>query len=185
MAVKEEGKRIKQLIADLFSKDEKKVLKTISIFEAEGTHEVLQPLCECYIDYTSSGSSQKVAEKIEGFLNNLADSTAAPALIELIRNEDFAEMRKLLLAACWQSKLDMTLYLADFVAIATEGTFLEVFECATIIDNLEGPFDESQLLESQLYLKEYLEKEKGENDQIDELVSDIAVHIKDFDRAIQ
>lgn len=175
------SKRIKQLIADLFSKDDKKVLKTISILEAEGTADVLKPMCECYLEQ----SSEKVKSKIEEFFNKLSDSSAAPEMVELLRDEALIEMRRMLLGACWQSKLDMSPYLADFVAIATEGSFLEVFECATIVDNLEGPFNEGQILESQLYLKEFLEKDKGKNEQIDELISDIAIHIKDFDRAIQ
>ena len=149
--------------------------------EAEGRSHVIRPLCEAYLKSTSD----KVKEKMEEFLNKLSDSSAAPELIEILRDEDFAEMRKVVLGACWQSKLDMTPYIADFVSIACEGDFLEVFECSTIIDNLEGPFEEAQMLECQLYLKEFLENDKGKNEQIDQLVSDIAILIKDFDRAIQ
>jgi hypothetical protein len=173
--------RIKQLIADLFSKDEKKVLKTLSILEGEGTADVIKPICECYQENISS----KVNEKIVEFLNNLSDSTAAPELVDVLRDDDFKNMRQILLGACWQSKLDMSPFIADFVSIATDGELLEAFECTTIIDNLEGPFEEGHLLESQLYLKEYLEISKGKNEHVDELISDIAILIKDFDRALQ
>ncbi len=175
------SKRVKQLIADLFLEDDKKVIKTLTILEAEGKPEVLRPICEAYM----KSKSDKVKDKMEQFLNKLSDSSAAPELVELLRDEELLSMRRILLGACWQSKLDMTPYIADFVAIACEGDFLEVFECATIIDNLEGPFEESHILECQLYLKEFLENDKGKNEQIDQLVSDIAILIKDFDRAIQ
>ena len=61
---------------------------------------------------------------------------------------------------------------------------MEAFECLTIIENLDGPFEENQTLEAQLYLKEYLENEKGKDESRDELISDIAVLIKDFDWGI-
>ncbi|MBU2020390.1 MAG: hypothetical protein KJ941_12150, partial [Bacteroidetes bacterium] len=83
------------------------------------------------------------------------------------------------------NKLDFTAYLPDFVALATEGDFFEAFECLTVIENLEGPFEETQILESQLYLKEFLEGEKGKSEQKDKIVSEIAVLLKDFDQNIE
>ena len=175
------SKKIKQLISDLFQKDDKKVIKTIVLLEGEGDATVIRPICELYLE----NRSEKVNGKLIEFLSKLSDSSATPEMIEVIRDETFAKVRQDFLNTMWQSKLDYSPFLADFVAIACEGTFLEAFECMTIIDNLEGPFDESQTLESQLYLKEYLETEKGKEKQRDEMVSDIAVLIKDFDRAIQ
>lgn len=174
-------KRIQQLINDLESTSQEKVLKTIAILEDEGTADVIQPLCDTYMRQ----ASEEVKEKIENFLNKLSDSSALPAMVDALRNEDNKEMRRVLVGACWQSKLDFSDYLADFVAIASEGDFLETFECYTVIENLDGPFNESQILESQLYLKEFLETEKGKNEQVDELMSDIALRIKDFDQGIE
>lgn len=174
-------KKLKQLVADLFTTDEKKVIKTIALLEAEGKVEVLRPLCELYAENRSEVINGKILE----FLGNLLDSRAGEEMITLIRDEQFLAIRQDLLNTLWQSKLDYSQYLADFVAIACEGTFLEAFECLTIIENLNGPFQENQTLEAQLYLKEYLENEKGKNIQHDEIISDIAVMIKDFDRAIQ
>ncbi|MEJ6797749.1 MAG: hypothetical protein QNK75_01820 [Crocinitomicaceae bacterium] len=172
--------KIKQLVSDLFQKDEKKVIKTIVLLEGDGDASVIRPLCELYLE----NKSEKINGKIVEFLSKLSDSSATKEMIEVIRDEKFEKVRQDLLNTMWQSKLDYTPFLADFVAIACDGSFLEAFECMTIIDNLEGPFEESQTLESQLYLKEYLEAEKGKDKQRDQMVSDIAVLIKDFDRSI-
>ncbi len=174
-------KKLKQLISDLFVTDEKKVIKTIKLLEAEGRAEVLRPMCELYLE----NKSETINGKLIDFLSKLSDSSATPEMIEIIRDEQFMKVRQDILNTMWQSKLDYSPFLADFVAIASEGTFLEAFECLTIIDNLDGPFQENQTLEAQLYLKEYLETEKGKDEQRDEILSDIAVLIRDFDRAVQ
>jgi hypothetical protein len=173
-------KKVQQLIKDLSAKEESKVLKTFTLLEADGNVHVLRPVVELYL----SNQSEKVNGKAIEFLSNLSDSSATPEMIEIIRDEKYTSIRQDLLNTMWQSKLDFSPFLADFVAIACEGTFLETFECLTIIENLEGPFEENQTLESQLYLKEYLESEKGKDESRDELISDIAVLIRDFDRAI-
>lgn len=174
------SKKVKQLIADLFSKDEKKVLKTITLLEADGDEHVLRPLCELYLE----NDLESIKTKILEFLGKLSDSSATPVMIEILRDEALSPIRQELLNAMWQNKLDFSPFLADFVAIACEGTFLETFECLTLIENMEGPFEESQTLESQLYLKEYLENEMGKDESRDGLISDIAVLIKDFDWGI-
>jgi hypothetical protein len=179
--VKKTTKKVQQLIKDLGSKEESKVVKTFALLEADGNEHVLRPLVELYL----TNKSEKIKEKAIEFLSNLSDSSATPEMIEIVRDEKYMSIRQQILNTMWQSKLDFSPFLAEFVSIACEGTFLETFECLTIIENLEGPFEENQTLESQLYLKEYLETERGKVEARDELISDIAVLIKDFDRAIQ
>ncbi len=174
-------KKVQQLIKDLSAKEESKVLKTFTLLEADGNEHVLRPVVELYL----SNRSETINGKAIEFLSNLSDSSATPEMVQIIRDEKYLKIRQDILNTMWQSKLDFSPFLADFVAIACEGSFLETFECLTIIENLEGPFQENQTLEAQLYLKEYLETEKGKDESRDELISDIAVLIKDFDRAIQ
>lgn len=172
--------KVKQIVSDLFSKDEKLVLKSIKLLESAGNPNVLTPMCEVYMET----ESLKVKNKILEFLNKLIDTDSIKVMVEIIRDEKFLPVRRDLLSTVWQNKMDFSDYLADFVAIASEGNFFEAFECWTIIENLEGPFQEAQVLESQLYLKEFLETEMGKSEQKDQIISDIAVLLKDFDRAI-
>lgn len=174
-------KKTALLISQLQDANETVVVQAIQTLEAEGNEHVIAPLFACY----QSAKSDKIIDKIQTFFNNLSDSSATPEVIELLRGELTGEERLMLLGSCWQNKLDFTAYLPDFVAMATEGTFLEAFECLTVIENLEGQFQETQILESQLYLKEYLENEKGKDRQKDEVISEITLLIKDFDRSIE
>ena len=96
---------------------------------------------------------------------------------------DNLSIRQILLSTIWNSRLDYSLYLAEFVEMAVEGDYLEALECLTIIENLEGTFEESDILEAQLHLKEYLEL-GVKDDQKAILISEIALLIKNFNEEL-
>lgn len=83
-----------------------------------------------------------------------------------------------MLMSIWNMKVDFSSYIDDFVMIATQGDLMEAVDCLTIIENLEGPFMEENILESQLHLKEYLETGDKSDTQKAEILSEIAVLIK-------
>ena len=49
---------------------------------------------------------------------------------------------------------------------------------------MSGPFDESQLLESQLLLKEYIEERAPQSDQKAQIMSEIAWFVKEQNEGI-
>jgi hypothetical protein len=49
---------------------------------------------------------------------------------------------------------------------------------------MSGPFDESQLLESQLLLKEYIEERAPQTDQKAQIMSEIAWFVKEQNEGI-
>ena len=53
-------------------------------------------------------------------------------------------------------------------------------ECLTILENLKGPFEEHQLLEAQLHLREYILSDRTmEDDQKTTIISEIALFVKE------
>ena len=85
----------------------------------------------------------------------------------------------------WNSKLDYSSFLADFVEVAIEGNFIIALECLTVLENLEGPFEEHQLLESQLHLKEYIASDRSmEDDQKTTVISEIALYIREQNEGV-
>ena len=83
------------------------------------------------------------------------------------------------------TKVDFSDYLDEFVQIAVEGNFMETLDCLTIIENLEGPFMEENILEAQLHLKSYLEQPGSKDEQKAQLLSEIALLLKDINRNLQ
>jgi hypothetical protein len=101
--------------------------------------------------------------------------------MDLLEDPELQEVRHILLSAIWNMKVDFSNYIDDFVEIATKGTFMEALDCLTIIENLEGPFLEEDILESQLHLKNYLESNPPIDEQRAHLLSEIALKIKEID----
>jgi hypothetical protein len=168
--------KISALISDLVSGNELKVSTALKALQSNGDPSVLPPM----IEVLRSGVSEKIHNEICEFLNDLKDSSAIPVMIDLLREESDPEMRKVLLTSIWSSKLDYSPYLADFVALAVEGDFMEAIECITVIENLDGPFEERHILESQLHLKDYLEDTDPKDPQKAQIMSEIAVLIKEM-----
>ena len=71
-----------------------------------------------------------------------------------------------------------------FVDLALKGDFIITLECLTIIENLDGPFSEKSVMESQVLLGAYAESNPDKNSQKGMLISEIALLIKDFQRIV-
>ncbi len=179
MAVKKQSQKLQSILIDLHSGDEKKASKAIKSLEAHGNATVIKDLAECLLNTSSEVNKSEIME----LLSSLKDSTIAVEMIEVITDEHFLEVRQPLLSTVWNMKVDFSNYIDDFVQIAVEGDFLEALDCLTIIENLDGPFLEEDILECQLHLKNYLES--GErDDQKTHILSEIAIKLKEFDQSL-
>jgi hypothetical protein len=70
------------------------------------------------------------------------------------------------------------------VDLAIDGSFEIAIECHTIIEQMDGPFDEAQVLECQLLLGAYKDVPKR-SAQKDLLIADIAAKLGDIDADIE
>jgi hypothetical protein len=61
---------------------------------------------------------------------------------------------------------------------------MEAFEAYTIIDNLEGPFEEENIMEAQLVLKSYFSM-ANEDEEKFSIMKKIAKQLADFELSIQ
>ena len=171
--------KIAETIVDLKSDSQAKMLGALKILETIGDKTVLPDL----IDVLRK-KEVIVSKAILELIANIQDQEITEDLVEAIRNEKEANIRQQLLTTIWNSKLDFSAYLAEFVSLATEGDFLQALECLTILENLSGPFEEHQLLEAQLYLKDYAEDLEEKEDRKHQIISEIALFIKDQNEGI-
>ncbi len=171
--------KIAETIVDLKSDSQAKMLGALKILETIGDKTVLPDL----IDVLRK-KEVIVSKAILELIANIQDQEITEDLVEAIRNEKEANIAQQLLTTIWNSKLDFSAYLAEFVSLATEGDFLQALECLTILENLSGPFEEHQLLEAQLYLKDYAEDLEEKEDRKHQIISEIALFIKDQNEGI-
>lgn len=174
---KQQKLKISQLLADLTSQDELKVGAALKSFHAHGDASVILPIIEVWRQGLSTENEAIMMELFEG----LKDTSTIEPLMQAFRSVDNRLIKRKLVSAFWNSKLDFSPFLADFVLFAIEGDFLDAFEAITLVEQFEEAIPESAILESQLLMKEYFGGTEGRNEQKDTILSDLALQIKQFD----
>ena len=167
---------------DLHSKDEQKINRAIKSLESNGDSSVIRPLSLLLLQDELSDKNKLAI--IEMF-SSLKDSSTAVEIMDVIGDSEFLPIRQTLLTTVWNTKVDFSNYIDEFVEIATKGSFMETLECLTIIENMEGPFMEENILECQLHLKNYIEDDAPKEVQKAELLSELALILKDINENLQ
>jgi len=169
--------KVTRLLEDLNSGIESKVSAAIKSLQSNGNLSVIEPMVILLTKEITTNNRKEIIE----FLSTLNVSDAIEEIMRILKHEKYLTLRPLLLTTIWNSKLDYSFFLADFVEIAVDGTFMETLECLTILENMEGPFEERHILEAQLHLRDYLEADdKNKDERKASLISEIALLIKDF-----
>jgi hypothetical protein len=180
MKSKAADKKLIQILADLRASDDKLVAHAIKSLELHGTSEAIRPI----VDRLSQPLSEKNRSDLFELLCSVKDSSSRVEIMDLLADDGYAERRTELLTAIWNMKVDFSDYVSEFVELAVTGDFLQTLECLTIIENMEGPFLEEDILESQLHLKSYLESDQPKDDQKAHLLSEIAIRIKEINETL-
>lgn len=176
MAEKAQQKKLKAILEDLNSGDVKKATKALKSLETHGDSSVIPALAECLLREPSAQIEQEILE----LFSSLKDSSAAVEVMDIIADPTFLPIRQKILTTIWNTKVDFSDYIDEFVEIAVEGDFMEALDCLTIIENLEGPFMEENILECQLHLKNFLESDAPRDEQKLHILSEIALKIKEI-----
>ncbi len=175
MAEKKISKSLQTAITDLGSGDKKRMDQGIRVISSKGHVGIIKPLLDLLMSSKDSGLHRRIGE----LLSNIQDKDACGIIMAFVHDQKYKDIRAEILNTTWCSKLDYSAYISDFVAIAVEGDLIQSVECLTAIENMTGPFQERDLLEAQLFLQEYHTNRKGESDQKNEIISEIALFIKD------
>ena len=171
--------KLSEAMKQFQSEVETDILSALKVLEQQGDlsilPQVIEKLRRC--DLT-------VEKAILLFLADIQKPQAAAFFIEFLAEEKDAQLRQKVLTSIWNSKLSYDDHLPFFVMLASTGNFMQALECLTIIENMQGPFEEHHLLESQLLLKEYVEESKQEDEQKRQIMSEIAWFIKEQNEGI-
>lgn len=170
--------KIDTLLADVRSGNSTKAKGAIQSLKVHGDSTVIEPLLRVYTD----PKFEDLKSEIHAFLSDIHDETARPEFVRVA--EEITELRNDVLNIVWNSKMDFSGYIDSIVALAVEGDFMTTVECLTIIENMQGPFEEMDLIECQMALAKYPEH-PSKSEQKDQLISEIALLIQDIERNIE
>ncbi len=87
-----------------------------------------------------------------------------------------------MLFAIWSSNLDACDHIPVIVNVACKSDFMVALEALTLIENLEGPFNEEDLMEGMIHINEYM---SGPLDDKEGLIKSISETLMLFEEQIQ
>ncbi len=178
MSEKEREKEvIKGIIKDFNSSDESTVLKALKTAKDKGNVDLIEPM----IDLFEKTSSFQVQEEIRAMLQELKISNAITPLIENLKRNNH-DVQEMILSAIWNSAFEPVEEIATICEVACNGNYMVALEALTLIENLEGPFEEEVLSEAKIVLNEYFQQPEDEKS---DLIKSILGVIMSFDDGIE
>lgn len=136
MTEKEKQKKIQSLVQDLFSTKKEIVQAALKKIPEEGNASLIIPLLRTYKAWERDVGIQ---EEIAKILGELKTESAVPELITALEDDEFENMRALILWAFWNSGLYPVEDLDVIVKHAIRGDFYVTLEAITVIENMEAP----------------------------------------------
>jgi HEAT repeat protein len=157
MTKTKEKSQFGKLVHDLNASQDVIVMDTIDKIKHQGTPEIIPHVIALF----EKKPSEEVVRKITGLLFSLKDEQVIPFLIEGMKNEKIGELyRSVVISSFWNSGLNPVDYLSDLINIAIQGSYLECIEVLTVIENLEPPYNEEQLMEALVDLRQFVNENK-------------------------
>jgi hypothetical protein len=161
------------IIGRLFSDNDSVALETLNEISHSGRTHFIPILTELL----HSSSNREIRDSIIRIFSELKQTSAAPVLVEMIKNPKFINERELLVRTCWENGLDYSPYISDFVEILINGDYMTAFESYTVLINTEGKISSENAVSSIRILKESL---PALEDERKTLVEDVISFLNDF-----
>ncbi len=158
MAESKLGSRVKNIINDLSSSDEKKVFTALKQVRKHGKREAITPL----IDLLCSTKNEEVKNEIASILFDLKDQSVVEDLIIALEENKYQDEKATLVSIFWQSSLDSSEHITAIVKQAISENYLVGIEVLSVIDNYETTFQETEIEDLKFDLDEAIEAEETE-----------------------
>lgn len=159
---------LNQLITDLSSVKIATALNAVKQLKHDGTSKAIKPLIDVWV----ANEGNRLGDAIEKLMFSLKDTEGIDIIIAESEALQGNEMQSKVLSSLWNAGIDCSDYLQRLVNIALKADYLTAVECMTIVENMEGPFEETQLMEALISLR-IAAQEENENQAIYKVLLDI------------
>jgi len=166
-------KVINQIKADLASKNSSIVSKALVKTKAKGNEELIAPLVELY----KTTEDIKLKQEVKNIFSELKNKECVDFLLPHLM-EDNQEVKELILFSMWSSGIDMTDYIVELIEYSCDGEFMVILEALTVLENLEGPFNDEDLFQGSTIIQEKIYE--SEDNKKKELLQSMSNVIQDF-----
>ena len=162
---------INQLKEDLSSSNDSVITKALTKTRAKGNEQLIDPLIELY----TKTENQKIKEEIKSIFSELKNKDILDFLLPQL-SEGSNEVKELILFSIWSSGIDMTDHIPELIEASCSGNYMVILEALTVLENLEGPFNEDDLFQANTLLQQYLyESEDSKEKELIKSMYDIVL----------
>ncbi len=162
---------INQLKEDLSSSNDSVITKALTKTRAKGNEQLIDPLIELY----TKTQNQKIKEEIKSIFSELKNKDILDFLLPQL-SEGSNEVKELILFSIWSSGIDMTDHIPELIEASCSGDYMVILEALTVLENLEGPFNEDDLFQANTLLQQYLyESEDSKEKELIKSMYDIVL----------
>jgi hypothetical protein len=148
----------------------------LSLLEVKGNLSQLQELVRIYL--MEAVPSRRFA--LSSFLSSVTKKGIREAWMDLVKEIQNPKERQQILQILWNTRLDFSPYLVHFVQWALEGDFQNTLEALTVMEQMEGPINEEQLLEAQCLVQEFINSTPSIEERKKALLGDITKLLEQF-----
>jgi len=146
------------VIEQLLSPNKEEVLQALALVKESENERFIQPLIAAWINTEDT----EVRERASQMLNTLKVKGFERELMEALKKGNWKKYHGAIMAFLWNSGGNPTSYVQELIRIAVEGGAETMLECFSIIEVMEGPLPEDQLIESQAFLHQAHQNEQSE-----------------------
>lgn len=165
------------LVSDLQSGDDKKIFSALDRFDKHASGELVMPLLDLFMQ-----SEGQLQDRCGSMLRELKISAAEDILVDTLSNKKYDAVKADILSFIWSSGFQPVERIQEIVEAGLSGGYMLAFESLTLLDTLDGPFQEHDLLEAQLVTKEFLVA--NPDDEKFEMVSSILEKLRQMDSKV-
>ena len=166
-------KVINQIKADLASDNSLIVSKALVKTKAIGNEELIAPLVELY----KTTEDIKLKQEVKNIFSELKNKDCVDFLLPHLMEDNY-EVKELILFSMWSSGIDMTDYIVELIEYSCDGGFMVILEALTVLENLEGPFNDEDLFQASTIIQEKIYE--SEDDKKKELLQSMSNIIQGF-----
>jgi hypothetical protein len=107
-------------------------------------------------------TEMNIKQLIAAFLNDLKDTTVKQEIINSIGSAKNDDTRSMVITSCWQSGLDYSDRIDDFIEFFMANNFDIAFECLTVIEQSVEKVDIKKKKELVVQIKKKIQKQPSE-----------------------
>jgi hypothetical protein len=159
-----------KVMEDLFSGDEQKVRRAISALQGKPQAMFILPLLSVFFN----SNSGELKEELREILNTLKVPYFENEFMNALRNSEWKSHYGQIMAFMWNCGGNPKDHILELIKIGIDGGMETILECYSIIEVMDGPLSEEQLIESQTFLHEQFQKmPDGHPKQIVAMISNL------------